>query len=141
MKKNILMIFAAALITVLGGCSAAGSFQTNQVTSVELSEPNFNIIAHGVQGSADQGYLLGIAFSQGADVGTFALARVSGDEKLYDTAVKDLWKNFKEKYGDTEGRKLALVNIRQDADMLNTIIYAEVKFYITADVVEFIEAD
>ena len=62
---------------------------------------------------------------------------MDGTATLYDTAVRDLWKNYEGTYGSTEGKKLALVNIRYDADMLNLFIYTKTTLYIHADVVEF----
>ena len=116
-----------------------GSFRANNVTNVELSEANFTIVARDLQGSAREGYLFGVSAPQGSDINTFGLIKISGDEKPYATAVKNLWKNYQEKYGDITGKNLVLVNIRQDNEMLNTLIYTEVKYFITADVVEFTE--
>ena len=139
MKKIIYYITLITLLGFLSGCGTSGAFNSNNVTSVELSQPNFNIIARDVSGMSMQGYLLGISVSEGSGVGMFGLVKIAGAEKLYDTAVKDLWKNFREKYGDVEGKKLALVNIRHDSELLNTLIYTQAKYFITADVVEFIE--
>jgi hypothetical protein len=47
--------------------------------------------------------------------------------------------NYREKYGSTEGKKLALINIRQDSKVLNTLVYTQAEYFITADVIEFIE--
>ncbi|MEN8193652.1 MAG: DUF6567 family protein [Bacteroidota bacterium] len=139
MKKIFVLSISLTLITLLTGCGTGGAFQANHITSVELSKPNFNIAARDIHGSATQGYLVGISYSQGSDIGTFALIKVAGVEKLYDAAIKDLWNNYREKYGDTEEKKLALVNIRQDTEILNTIVYTQAKYFITADVVEFVE--
>jgi hypothetical protein len=139
MKKIILPFILITILATQYGCGTGGAFTANNITNVELSEPNFNIVARDMGGSAVQGYLLGISFTQGSAVSAFGLVRIAGDEKLYDTAVKDLWKNYQEKYGDIEGKKLALVNIRHDSELLNTILYTQVKHFITADVVEFIE--
>ena len=107
MKKIIFLLISIALVVLLSGCGTGGAFQTTHVTNVELSKPNFNIVVRDLQGSSMQGYLIGVSISQGSDVGTFALIKVSGVEKLYDTAIKDLWNNYREKYGDPEGKKLA----------------------------------
>ena len=139
MKRLITLFVAIVLLIVLSGCGTSGAFRSNQVTNVELSEPNFNIVAKDVTGSSMQGYLFGLSISQGSEIGIFALVKVSGVEKLYDSAVKELWKNYREKYGDIEGKKLALVNIRHDTELLNTFVYTQAKYFITADVVEFIE--
>jgi len=139
MRKHVVIVGAIVLLLVLSGCGTMGSFRANNVTNVELSEANFNIVARNVQGSAMQGYLFGISGIQGSTIGTFGLVRVSGVEKPYDVAVKDLWKNYQEQYGSIEGKRLALVNIRQDTEVLNAFVYTEAKYFITADVVEFIK--
>ena len=139
MKKILFPLILVMFMAFLSGCATGGAFQAYHVTSVELSQPNFNIVARDLSGTSMQGYLLGVSISQGSDVGTFGLVKVAGVEKLYDTAIKDLWKNYQEKYGEIEGKKLALVNIRQDSEILNTIFYTQAKYFITADVIEFIE--
>ncbi len=139
MKKIFICLGFVLLLVILSGCGSMGAFRADNLTNVELSQANFNIVARNVQGSAMQGYLFGISAAQGSGVGTFGLVRVSGVEKPYDTAVKDLWKNFQEQYGSMEGKKLALVNIRQDTEVLNTFVYTEARYFITADVVEFIK--
>ena len=139
MKKTITISALIIFVVSLSGCAAGGAFTSNNVTSVELSKPNFNIVARDISGTAIQGYLLGVCVSQGSEVGIFGLVKIAGDDKIYDTAVKNLWKNYKEKYGDIEGKKLVLANIRQDTELLNTFFYAQAKYFITADVVESTE--
>lgn len=139
MKKTITISALIIFIVSLSGCATGGAFTSNNVTNVELSRSNFNIVARDICGTATQGYLLGVCISQGSEVGIFGLVRIAGVDKLYDSAIKDLWKNYKEKYGDTEGKKLVLANIRQDTELLNTLVYAQAKYFITADVVEFAE--
>ena len=139
MKKILFSSIFITLLVLFSGCATGGAFQTSQVTNVELSEPNFNIVARDLSGMSMQGYILGLSISQGPDVAVFGCVKVAGVEKLYDTAIRDLWKNYEMKYGDTEGKKLVLVNIRQDSEILNTILYTQAKYFITADVVEFIE--
>ena len=141
MKKTLFLITAVSIMFIVSSCGTGGAFQANHVTNVELSEPNFNIVARNVSGAAMQGYILGISISQGSDVGAFGLVRVTGVDKPYDTAMQNLWQNFEEEYGTVEGKKLALVNIRHDSELLNTFLYTQAKYYITADVVEFIEKD
>ncbi len=139
MKK---IIFSFAIITLffsISGCGTGGAFNSNIVTSVELSQPNFNIVAKDISGTATQGYLLGFSIFQGSEVSIFGFVKVAGVDKLYDASIKDLWKNYKEKYGDIERKKLALVNVRHDAEILNTVLYTQAKYFITADVVEFTE--
>lgn len=139
MKKRMFSSILVTLLVLVSGCAASGSFQTSHVTSIELSEPNFNIVARDISGTSMQGYVLGISISQGSDVGLFGFVKVAGVEKLYDTAIRDLWNNYEKKYGERDGKRLALVNIRQDNEILNTLLYTEAKYFITADVIEFIE--
>ena len=139
MKKSILFLILICFAVLLAGCGTGGAFQTNHSTTVELSEPNYNILAAGVTGTSMQGYILGLSIASGSNIGTFGLARVSGDVMLYDAAVKDILKNFEKEHGETAGRKLALINVRHDAEMLNTFIYTQTDYFITADVIEFIE--
>ncbi|MCW8850704.1 MAG: hypothetical protein OQJ81_12050 [Melioribacteraceae bacterium] len=139
MKKILYSSIFITLLVLFSGFAAGGAFQTSHVTSVELSEPNFNIVARDLSGMSMQGYILGLSISQGSDVGLFGFVKVAGVEKLYDTAIMDLWKNYEKKYGEREGKKLALVNIRQDSEILNTILYTQAKYFITADVVEFVD--
>ena len=139
MKKNIICLGSIILLVILSGCGTMGTFRADNLTNVELSEANFNIIARNVQGSAMQGYIFGISAAQSFGVGTFGLVRVSGVEKPYDSAMKDLWNKFQQDHGSIEGRKLALINIRQDNEVLNTFIYTEARYFITADIIEFIE--
>jgi hypothetical protein len=58
---------------------------------------------------------------------------------LYDIAIQNVWQNYREKYGESEGKKLALVNIHMDNDILNLLVYTQTELCITADVVEFKE--
>ena len=51
--------------------------------------------------------------------------------------MEDLWKRYEEKHGPVEGQRLALVNVRFDADTRNFLVYTDVKMYIRADVVKF----
>ena len=139
MKKAILPLVIVALVMLVAGCGTMGSFRANNTTNIELSEANFNIVARNLQGSAMQGYLIGVSMQQFSDVATFGLIKVSGDEKLYDAAVKSLWQDYREKYGDPERKNLLLINIRQDTETLNTLVYTEAKLFLTADVVEFVE--
>ncbi len=139
MKKVFLSLFLLFILFTINGCGTGGTFTALNNTNVELSQSNYNIIAKDVSGSSVQGYILGFSFTQGAQVSAFGFVRAAGTDKLYDTAVKELWKNYEEKYGSKEGKKLALINIRQDSELLNTIVYTQVKHFITADVIEFVD--
>ena len=139
MKKVVLILFTLSLLFTFGGCSTGGAFITHNATSVELSEANFNIVARDLEGYSKAEYILGATYSRGNVSNTFALARIGGTAKLYDDAIKSIWKKYEEQYGSKEGKKLALINIRADNDMLNLILYTQTELYLTADVVEFID--
>lgn len=139
MKRTLYSLIAISMIILLTGCGTMGSFRANHATVVELSKANYEIVAHNVQGSSAQGYLFGFSGPQFGDVMTFGLVQVSGDKKPYDAAIQDLWNNYEEKYGSMKGKKLALINVRQDTETLNAFIYAEAKYYISADVIEFVD--
>jgi len=106
-------------------------------TQVQLSNPNYRIVATNVQGEAKAGYLFGVSYSSGAAAQTAALARVSGTGSIYKEALENLWENYERKHGSVEGKKLALVNVRYDSDILNLLIYTEVRIIVRADIIEF----
>jgi len=136
-KKWLLAATIVISAFYLTGCSTGGSFVALNLTNVELSDKGTEIVARDIEGISEAGYLLGFSFSSGNFANTIALVRVSGTATLYDSAVKDVWKNYEAKHGSVEGKKLALVNIRYDADILNLFIYTQAKLFIHADVVEF----
>ena len=138
-QKLIFLSLFIAFLTLLYSCTAGGSFLAHNATTVELSDPNFKIVAKNLEGSSKAEYLIGMSYSTGFIATTFALVRVGGSAKLYDDAVRNLWDNYREKYGDTEGKKLALINVRYDTDILNLFVYTQTELYINADVVEFEE--
>ncbi|MEJ2054050.1 MAG: hypothetical protein P8X42_09035 [Calditrichaceae bacterium] len=137
MRRIFLSLVVLTFLITLSGCGTMGNFRSANVTSVELSEANFNYVARDLEGSSMQGYLLGVSAPQGSDLHTFGLIKVSGSDKPYADAVQDLWNKYRDKYGDTSGKKLALVNIRQDYRTLNILVYTEAHYFITADVIEF----
>jgi hypothetical protein len=139
MKRPLLLLSVLILSFALSGCMSSGSFLAHNVTNVELSEPNFRIVAKDLEGQAKASYIFGVSYSLGSVSNTFAVARIDGPASLYNSAIKDLWQNYREQYGDIEGKKLALANVRIDSDMLNLMVYTESELYITADVVEFVE--
>ena len=133
-------LLAVVLILLIGGytgCTNAGMFLSANVTDVELSEANYNIIATNITGSSSAGYIFGLSGGPGAQVSTLAIARVSGTGMLYQEALENLWKNYEKDHGPREDKKIALVNVHYDADILNLLLYTEVKLFIRADVVEF----
>jgi hypothetical protein len=137
--RRWLGVVLVVLLVSATGCVTTGSFPSANVTNVELSEDNFEIVATDVSGEASAGYILGLSggFGLTSQTSTLALARVSGEGALYREAIRNLWDNFRAEYGDVEGRNLALVNVRFDSDALNLILYTQPKVSIRADVVEF----
>jgi hypothetical protein len=125
----------------MAGCSTGGTFLAQNVTNVELSENNFDIIARNVAGTAHADYLIGLSFSNGVTAGTFALARVGGTATLYNDAFENLWANFEKDYGSRENRNLVLTNVRYDTDILNLLLFTKTTLNIHADVVEFKEEE
>ena len=124
-------------MAVLSGCAQTGMFAAGNLTTVELSEPNFQVVAVGVSGEAKAGYLLGVSFSNGPQTGSLALVRIGGTGQLYKEAMENLWKEFEKEHGSAAGRRLALSNVRYDADNRNLLLYTDVKLAIRADVIEF----
>ena len=138
MRRNILL--AALLFLFLLGfesCSTAGMFASANMTNVDLREPNYKIVATNISGTSEAGYVVGFTVPLGYQTSTLAIARVSGTGMLYKEAIENLWSNFKSKYGDIEGKKLALINIRYDTDALNLFIYTSAKIFVRADVIQF----
>lgn len=136
-QKTLLLLLAPFVIAFLSSCSTGGAFIAHNVTNVELSEPNFNYIARNVEGSSSADYLIGVSYSTGFMANSMSLIRIGGTAKLYDSAIQNLWNNFEEKFGPTNGKKLALVNVRYDTDILNLLVYTQTKLFISADVIEF----
>lgn len=133
---------SVALLLVLAlsftGCVSTGSFPSANLTDVQLTEDNYEIVATNVQGEASAGYLIGLSGGFGfSQMQTIALVRVEGESALYAAALRNLWENFRAQYGEVEGRNLALVNVRFDGDALNAIVYTRPQISIRADVVEF----
>lgn len=136
------LLFLMLLAPTLTGCVTTGSFPSANVTNVELSENNFEIVATDVAGEASAGYLLGLSggFGLASQMQTIALVRVQGEGTLYRAAIQNLWDNFRAQYGEVEGRNLALVNARFDGDALNVLgLYTQPTVSIRTDVVEFQE--
>lgn len=130
----ILSILGLLLIT---GCTNSGAFLSLNQTSVNLEEGNYSISATNVTGESQAGYILGLSYSTGLTANTLALARVDGTSMLYADALENLWANYEAEYGEVEDGTLALANVRYDADILNLILYTQVKVTVRADIVEF----
>ncbi len=125
------------MVIILSGCSSSGAFLAINQTSVELGEANYTIVETGVHGEAEAGYILGLSYSSGFIANTFALARVSGTDKLYSDALDNLWENYESNHGAIGDKKLALTNVRYDAEILNLLLYTGTKITVRADIVEF----
>jgi hypothetical protein len=140
---NTRTFFVSLLCTVsifiFTGCASSGAFMAGNMTDVQLQRNNFKIVAPNVTGEATAGYLFGGTFSTGFATNTFALFRVSGTGMLYKEALESLWKNYEAANGPVSGKKIALINVRYDADALNLGIYTQPKLMIRADVIEFTE--
>jgi hypothetical protein len=139
MKKNALLIPIAIVAAAFAGCATGGMFPSGHVTDVQLQRNNFTIVARNVTGTAQAEYLFGMSFSMGMTTNTFALLRIGGTGMLYQEALADLWKNYEAAHGPVEGKKLALVNVRYDAEALNLYVYTRPTVMIRADIVEFTE--
>jgi hypothetical protein len=138
MKRTLfLAVVLILLIVSFTGCFNSGAFLSANVTDVSLSEANYDIIATNITGSSRAGYIFGFSSGPGVQVGTLAVARVSGTGMLYQEALENLWGNYEKDHGPREDKKIALVNVHYDTDILNLIFYTEVKLFIRADVVEF----
>lgn len=138
MKNAILAVLIAATPTVTG-CMSTGAFMAANLTDVQLTEDNYEIVATNLRGEATAGYLLGVSAGMYGQVSTVAVARVSGSGMIYGDALQNLWDNFAAAHGPIEGRNLALVNVRYDTDALNLLLYTSPTVYVYADVVEFAE--
>ncbi len=136
-QKIFILLLTPFLAAFLSSCSTGGAFIAHNATNVDLSEPNFNYVARNVEGSSKADYLIGVSYSTGFMANSLSLIRIGGTAKLYDDAIQNLWKNFEEKYGSTNGKKLALVNVRYDTDILNLFVYTQTKLFINADIIEF----
>jgi hypothetical protein len=136
LKKSAVLVLLICALS-LSGCTTGNAFLAQNLTNIELSRDNFDIIAKEGVGSAHADYLLGFSASSGAVSNTLALVRVGGTATLYNDAVNSLWRNFEENYGSAEGKNLVLANIRYDVDILNLVVFTKTTLYIHADVIEF----
>jgi hypothetical protein len=138
MKKIVL--YSLALMTLfLSGCATTGLYNTANLTNVELSEPNYTIVARSVSGTAESDYILGFSAAFGGEMQSFAVFRLGGPDFLYQAALENLWENYENQTNsEVVGRGLALVNVRYDSEATNILgFYTKAKVAITADVVEF----
>lgn len=139
MKRFQFFVLLTIGMVTFYGCSTTGAFISSNLTNVELSKANYEIVATNVTGASTSGYVLGFTYSYGVATTTIAIARVNGTGKLYQEAIENLWNNFRKNHGDIEGKKLALVNVRYDSDNKNFLVYTEATISVRADVVEFVQ--
>ena len=138
-QKSIFLLFSFILLLTINSCYTGGSFLAQNTTNIELSNPDFKIVEQNLEGSASADYLIGVSSSLGFISHTLAIVRISGTAKLYNEAIQSIWEKYEEKHGDRSGKKLALINIRYDTDILNLLLYTKTTLYIHADVIEFEE--
>ena len=132
-----LLLVAGTFVAALSGCVSSGLLVSSNITEVELSQANYKVVATSVSGQASAEYLFGASFGIGMYAQAYALIPLDKDRALYKIAVQNLWKNFETTHGKTEGRPLALVNVRYDSEAVNAFIYTKPTLTVIADVVEF----
>lgn len=137
MKSNRSVFPVLILAVLLTGCTNTGAFLSANQTIVNLNEGNYRISATNVSGEAKSGYIFGLSYSTGFTASSFAIARVSGSGMLYAEALENLWTSFEEEYGTVRDERMALVNVRYDTDILNLVVYSQIKIIVRADVIEF----
>lgn len=131
------VLLLLVLVGSLTGCVSSGSFFSGTLTDVQLQSNNYEIVATDMEGTATAGYILGVSGGLGPSTTAIAVAKVSGDDSLYKTALENLWANVQAQTQAAEGRSLALVNVRYDVSALNLIVYTQPTVTVRADIVEF----
>jgi hypothetical protein len=137
MKKSISILSFIAFVSILGGCASTGLTASTHLTNVGLSSNNYRIVATNVSGEASSAGILGASIGVGVGASQFALIPITSNRALYKNAMQNLWANYEAKNGSAVDHTLALVNLRYDAETLNTFFYTKVKIVVIADVVEF----
>jgi len=140
MKKAKLLLLLI-LPVLLSSCATSGLFTSAHVTNVELSEPNYTIVARSVSGVAESSYLLGFSGAFRGEMQSLAVYQLDGPKYLYQAALENLWDNYeRENNAQVNGRSLALVNLRYDSEAVNVLgFYTKAKVSLSADIVEFSE--
>lgn len=118
--RRILTILTTTLL--LTGCASEGEFKQATGTGVQLTGNNYRVIKAGVSGESAGFYLLGF------------IPIVSPS---YADAKKDLYGNVGR---PLEGRSVALANQTEDRSNLYLIIFSIPRVKISADVIEFTDA-
>ncbi len=137
--NRITGILLLALLVAVTGCGQAGMFAAHNSTTVELSKPNYKVVATGVSGEAKAAYVIGVVISTGPITNSLSLFRINGTGQLYKEAMDNLWAQFEQDHGPVVGRRLALANIRYDADTRNLLVYSDITLSIRADIIEFMD--
>lgn len=129
------LLFGLAVLST--GCASSGLTASSHVTNVQLTNPNFHIVATSVSGEASSKGVLGVSVGFGMAASQMSIIPLTKDRMLYRAAMKDLWANFEKQNGPVANRRLALVNIRYDSECLNLFLFTRLTSNIVADVVEF----
>lgn len=138
MKKTSTIFFLlTGMILLFSGCASTGLTASSHLTNVELSNPNFRLVAMNVSGEASSRAVFGISYGFGMAASQMALIPLDEDRMLYKTVMEKLWEGFEDTHGAVRGRRLALVNMRYDSETINLFFYTKVTTVVIADVVEF----
>ncbi len=97
---------------LFGGCASTGLTASSHITNVQLTNPNFRVIATNISGEASSKGILGVSYGFGMAATQMALIPLTEDRMLYKIAMKNLWANFENANGRVSNRKVALVNVR-----------------------------
>jgi hypothetical protein len=136
MKKSV-SVLVIAIVSSLSSCTSVGLTSSTHLTNVGLSINNYRIVATNLSGEASSKGILGASFGVGMGGAQFAIIPLTKNRTLYKNAMQNLWANFEAKNGSAVDHTYALVNLRYDAETLNTFFYTKVKIVVIADVVEF----
>lgn len=137
MKTLIRLLPVLAMVILLNSCASTGLTASSHVTNVQLTNPNFRVVATNVTGEASSKGIIGASYGLGVATTQLALIPITNERMLYKVAMKNLWENFEAKNGAIANRRLALVNVRYDSESLNLFFYTKVTTAVVADVVEF----
>jgi hypothetical protein len=94
MKKSLLTMAFLAAVVLLNGCASTGLTASAHLTNVQLTNPNFKVVATSVSGEATSKALLGVSYGAGIATTQFALIPLQENRLLYKTAMEKLWLNL-----------------------------------------------
>ncbi len=137
LQRALIIVSVGVSFFLFNGCSSAGLTASGHVTNVQLTSPNFRVVATNVSGEADSKGIFGVSYGLGVATTQLTLIPLTEDRMLYKRAIQNLWSDFEAAHGTVSNRRLALVNVRYDSEMLNLFFYTRVTTVIVADVVEF----